>query len=63
MKRRWVIRFAGQARKISGTEVKKAIKESFKKKPPKFLGRLIEITDRDTGLVMYLSTDSVVGVR
>jgi hypothetical protein len=58
----WQIRFAGQKRRVSGKDCKKAIAESFKKKPPKILSNLIEVTDLDTKTVSYLSSDVVVKV-
>jgi hypothetical protein len=59
----WKIESAGWKRKISGKNLKAAIKESFKKKPPKFLSRLLKITDLETKMESYLSPDAVVKVK
>ena len=60
----WLIEFAGQKRTVrSHKDVKAAIRESFKKKPPKFLGRLLKITDKQTNTESWVSTDTVVNVR
>jgi hypothetical protein len=60
--KRWLIEFAGQKRTVSGKDLKSAIRESFKKKPPEFLGTLIRVVDKQTNIETWMSTDSVVRV-
>jgi hypothetical protein len=60
--KRWLIEFAGQKRTVRGKDLKSAIRESFKRKPPQFLGTLIKITDKQTNVETWMSTDSVVRV-
>jgi hypothetical protein len=59
----WKIESAGWKRKVSGKNLKAAIAASFKKKPPKFLSRLIKATDLETNMEYYLSPDAVIKVK
>jgi hypothetical protein len=58
-KQKWMIEFAGMRRVVSGKELKAAIRDSFKKKPPPFMSMLIKVTDKQTNVESWISSDAV----